>query len=306
MPLSVEMEGCLCTAEQVVHTLPEGEPVCGVTSLDGEIYVLRPKGHDEVEVYDAISYRLQRCLTVPKCRGLSDMAASEHCCCVYIGDPLSCCIHRLVHTRLGAQGAATQWPVNDKPEGLSVNAAHNLLVTCPLVRKIKEFSSHGNLLRELTLPDDVINPWHAIETRSGQFLVCHGFRDDTVNRVCKMSNDGRQVVQSNGGKPGLDSGQYSVPIRLAIDDSEFVFVVDYDNSRVTLLSPTLDYKRQVVCSDDLKWGPDRLCLDTQRRRLYVSDNKWDNEKKKWTTGRVVLFNVYTLSPCLRRVQSDRN
>jgi len=182
VPLGVEMEGCLCTVGQVVHTLPEGEPVGGVTSLAGEIYVLRDKEHDEVEVYEAISYRLQRCLTVPNIRGLSDMAASEHCFCVYIGDHLSCCIHRL-----GAQGAATQWPVNDKPARLSVNAAHNVLVTCPYVRKIKEFSSHGNLLRELTLPDDVITPWHAIQIRSGQFRVCHGGGDDTVHRVCKMS-----------------------------------------------------------------------------------------------------------------------
>jgi len=286
MPLSVEMEGCLCTVGQVVHTLPEGKPVIGVTSLAGEIYVLRPKGHDEVEVYDAISYRLQRCLTVPKCRGLSDMAASEHCFCVYIGDPLSCCIHRL-----GAQGAATQWPVNDEPEGLSVNAAHNLLVVCPFVRKIKEFSSHGNLLRELTLPDDVINPWHAIQTRSGQFLVCHGGSDDTVHRVYKMSKDGRQVVQSHGGKQGSDIGQYDGPLHFAVDDSEFVFVVDIGNRRVTLLSPTLGYIRQVVCSDDLKGYPLSLCLDTQRRCLYVADNEWDNEEEIFTTGRVVLFSV---------------
>jgi len=55
---SVEMD-CLCTVRQVVHTLPEGLPVCGVTSLAaaGEIYVLRRKGRkgrDEVEVYDVV------------------------------------------------------------------------------------------------------------------------------------------------------------------------------------------------------------------------------------------------------------
>ena len=39
---------------QVVHTLPEGESVSGVTSLAGEIYVLRDKECDQVEVYDII------------------------------------------------------------------------------------------------------------------------------------------------------------------------------------------------------------------------------------------------------------
>jgi len=52
---------CLCTVEQVVHTLPEGEPVMGVTSLDNEIFLLRPKERDQVEVYDVITYCLHHC-----------------------------------------------------------------------------------------------------------------------------------------------------------------------------------------------------------------------------------------------------
>ena len=124
---------------QVVHTLPEGLPVWGITSLAGEIYLLRPKGgRGEVEVYDVISYRLQRCLTVPDAKGFRDMTSCEHYHCVYISDPHIECIHRL-----DVQGAATRWPVNDRPSGLSVNAAHSLLVACPDVRKIKEFSSQG-------------------------------------------------------------------------------------------------------------------------------------------------------------------
>jgi len=78
----------LCTVGQVVHTLPEGEAVCGVTSLDNEIFLLRIKAHDhldEVEVYDVITYRLQRCITVLNFRGFSDMTSCEHYHCLYIG-----------------------------------------------------------------------------------------------------------------------------------------------------------------------------------------------------------------------------
>ena len=74
---------CLCTVGRVVHTLNEGEVVCGVTSLAGEIYVLRPKERDEVEVYDVITYRLQRCLTVPNSRSFADMTSCKHYCCMY-------------------------------------------------------------------------------------------------------------------------------------------------------------------------------------------------------------------------------
>jgi len=283
---------CLCTVGQVVHTLPEGETVRGVTSLDDEVYLLRVKVtllglyvRHQVEVYNVMNYRLQRRLTVPTdiC-GVTDMTSCEHYRCVYIADRSGECIHRL-----DVQGAFTRWAVNDKPVGLSVNAAHNVLVTCREVRKIKEFSSHGDLLRELTLPDDVINPSHAIQTRNGEFIVCHGHRDDAVRSVCKISADGHNVIKSHGGLSGSDIGQYHGPRHVAVDNDKFVFVADIGNRRVTLLSPTLDYIRQVVSPDDLKGKPARLCLDIHRRRLYVADNEW--EDRKYTAGRVVMFSV---------------
>jgi len=269
---------------QVVHTLPEGPPVGGVTTLAGEVYVLRGKARDQVEVFDVITYRLLRLITVPNLRGQTDITSCEHYRCVYISDDIVKYIHRL-----DVQGAATRWAVNDEPWGISVNAARNVLVACDEVCKIKEYSSHGDLLRELTLPGDVTTPWHAIQTRNGEFIVCHGDRDDAVNRVCKISVDGRDIVQSHGGQPGSDTGQYDVPVYSAIDDNEFVFVVDINNRRVTLLSPTLDYTRQVVSRDKLKCNPLRLYLDTQRRRLYVADNEFKNSK--FTAGRVVVFSI---------------
>ena len=212
------------------------------------------------------------------------MTSCEHCRCVYIGDYGGECVHRL-----DVQGAFTRWTVNDRPAGLSVNTSHNVIVTCDVVRKIKEFSSRGESVREIALHDDVINPWHTMETRSGQFIVCHGSRGDPVHRVCMMSADGRHIVHSHGGRPSSDTGQYDVPLRLAVDDNEFVFVADIFNRRVTLLSPTLEYVRQVVSRDQLKWGPFRLYLHQQQRLLYVAEN--EVKAGKVTAGRVVVFSV---------------
>jgi len=270
---------CLCTEGEIVHTLPEGPPVDGVTTLGEQVYVLRGKERDQVEVYDVITYSLQRHLTVRNARGFADMTSCEHSLCLYISDPGAECIHCV-----GLRGNATQWSVSDKPRGLSVNAPHNVLVTCRTVRKIKEFSPRGDLLRDVTLPDDVINPRHAIQLTSGQFIVCHGGPGDRVHRVCTVSADGHKTVHSHGGQPGSDTGQYNVPSYLAVDDNECAFVIDVYNQRVTLLSPTLNYIRQVVSRHQVKWGPVRLCFDVQRRRLYVVDNEV-------TDGRVVVFCV---------------
>jgi len=258
--------------------MPEGRSVFGVTSLGEEIYLLRDKGgRDQVEVYDIISYHLQRCLTVPNALGFIDMTSCQHLLCLYISDDVAECIHRL-----DLQGNAQQWPVNDQPTCLSVNAHHHLIVTCYVVCKIKEFSPHGELVRDVILPGEVINPRHAIQLTNGQFIVCHGARNDPADRVCKISSDGLHIVQSHGGQPGSDAGQYRWPSHLAVDDNKFVFVVDHFNCRVTLLSPMLEYVRQVVSRDQLKWWPEKLCLDVQRRRLYVVDMR---------ARRVVVFSV---------------
>ena len=104
-----------------------------------------------------------------------------------------------------------------------------------------------------------------------------------------MSDDGRHIVHTHGGQRGSDTGQYHVPRHLAVDDNEFVFVADLNNCRVTLLSPTLKYVREVVLRDQLKWRPRRLCLDTEQRLLYVAENDWKDDKS--TAGRVIVFSV---------------
>ena len=275
----------MCAEKQVIHTLPEGPPVVGVTSLGGEIYLLRAKECvNAVEVYDVISFRLLRRLTVPYARSFTDMTSCKHFLCLYICDPFVECVHVL-----DSQGSHTKWPVNDAPYCLSVNGDHNLIVTCRRVCKIKEFSPWGELLRDVTLPHDVVSPRHTIQLNNGLFIVCHGDRGHPIHRVCKVSKDGSHVIHSYGDQQGSDIGHCDGPSHLAVDDKEFVFAVDVNNLRVTLLSPTLGYIRQVVSCDQVNSEPRRLCLDVQQRRLYVAENELRDGE--FTAGRVVVFSL---------------
>jgi len=276
---------CVCTEGQVVHTLPDGEAVFGVTSLGEEVYVLRLKegGRDAIEVYDMITYHLKRCLSIQNTCSFADMTSCAYFRCLYISDGNAACVHRL-----DSEGNAERWPVNDAPRGLSVNACHNLIVTCCAARRIKEFSPRGDLLHDVKLTDEVVNPCHAIYLNDAKFVVCHS-SCDTVHRVCVTSADGRHVVHSHGGRRGSDIDQYNGPAHLAVDNNQFLFVADVNNRRVTLLSPTLNYICQVVSSDQVKWRPMRLYLDARRRRLYVADNEWKNSQL--TAGRAVVFSV---------------
>jgi len=270
----------------VIHTLPEGEPVWGVTSLDGHIYVLRKKPTKQIEVYNMInidSYRLQRCLTVAGRDTICyDMIACGHNRCIYVSG--SSHMHRVALPG----DEITEWPTDDESRFLSLTVTHNVLVTCPEVRKIKEFTTDGQLIREVVLPEDVCSPVHTVQLSSGELVVSHGDVNDPLHRVCLKGSDG-QVVKSYGGPPGAGSQQMRGPVHMAVDGNDSIFVADRNSHRVLLLSPSLTYVREVVSRIQFHWYPRRLSLDVQRRRLYVAENEWNDGE--FTAGRVVVLKV---------------
>jgi len=265
---------------RVIERLPKGNPVFGVTLLDNRLYLLRGyKSSKQIEEYDIDSYRLLRCLTVPQLRNSEDIVACKHNRCAYVSDYARKCVHRVALP----DATVTQWPVDDQPAGLALTARHGVLVTCFLVRRIKEFSTHGVLMHVLTLPEEVVSPLQTIQLPSGHFLVCQGERCDEIHRVCLLGPDGH-VVRAFGGAKGSGSQQFNVPGRLAVDKNGFVFVADVDNCRVSLLSPSLAYVRQVMSREQLQELPFRLHLDSDNRRMYVAVNSFDGQK--YTAGRV--------------------
>jgi len=270
----------------MLDTLPNGEPVFGVTSLDNLLYVLRGgKTSQQIEVYDMDSYRLRRCLTVTGLGGVADMTACAHNSCAYISDWSNNCIHR-VGLPHGAD--VTNWPVNGQPGRLSVTDTHSVLVTCRKIRKIKEFSTDGKLLHEIKLPRTITSPSHTVQLSNGQFIVCHGAYADPVRRVCLIGSDGH-VVKSFGGPKGSGSQQMDMPMHLAVDENGYIFVADVNNDRVLLLSSELTYICDVVSRDQLKWKPLRLFLDVNSRSLYIADNKRGNAE--YISGRVIVVSV---------------
>ena len=99
-------------------------------------------------------------------------------------------------------------------------------------------------MREIALQSDIVDPWHGVQLTASQFVVSHGVFD-SLHRVCVVGDDGK-VTRSYGGQRGSDVGQLNCPRHLAVDkDSQFIFVADWLNDRVVLLSPTLEFVRYV-------------------------------------------------------------
>jgi len=248
----------------VIHVIPGGDPVLGVTSLGEEVFAVRWNSQQKIEVYDAKTFTLQRHITVP---GLGNesygLEACPHNNCLYASDYVDDYVHRV---ELSGSNAVMKWSVACRPVGLSVNSEHNLLVVSRGERKLQIFTTHGTLLQNIPLQADIQCPWHAVQLPTGQFLVSHWGR--SLHRVCLVGVDGA-VVRSYGGQAG---SQMNGPRGLAVDREGRVLVADQCNDRLLVIDQSLSSAHEMsVCVDGGLNRPYSLWYDQPRRRLYIGE-----------------------------------
>ena len=198
-----------------------------------------------------------------------DTTSCSNLNCIYITDWKS---PYTIH-RLELDGKKTRWPVKDIPHGISVTASdRNVLVSCFDKCKLKLFTTHGELILEIILQDDMIHPTHAIQIGC-QSVVSHVCDSDPLNRVCVVDANGN-LTRSYGGSPGSADGQLCNQIRLYLVDKGIVLVADYSSNRVLLLSSTLRCFGEVVSKParNKRFDPTRMCLHEKTGRLYITDD----------------------------------
>jgi len=263
----------MCSATRVIGRITTGGVgVLGVTSVDDQLFVLLHRDDNQVAVYSINDYRLLRHLNVPGLEGdyNNDLTSCVRRRYLYMSDFDKRCIHY----RYLARDVTYKWSVPSAPRTLSVTpTGGNLLVTCwwPNNKLVELSADSGQCVREIGLNSHIECPWHGVQLTTGQYVVCHGL-DDSLHRVCIVDDDGR-VTRSYGGQRGSDAGQLDEPCHLAVDeDSQFISVADLCNNRVVMLSPTLEFVRDI--SEGLS-RPRRLYLHHATRRLYVGQRQGD-------------------------------
>ena len=259
---------CVCAAARVIKDISTDGGVVSVTSVDDELFVLLLRDDNQVAVYSINDYKQRRHLNVPRYETDydSDMTSCVRHKCLYMSDHANSCIHRYEL----ASSATSKWSVSGKPCGLSVTPSGNLLVTCREPNKLVELSvDSGECVREIALQSDIERPHHSVQLTTGQFVVSHGdVLSSHLHRVCVVGDDGK-VTRSYSGQRGSNVGQLNEPRHLAVDkDSQFIFVADYDNDIVVLLSPTLEFVRYIE-GLSVPW---RLHYHQATRRLFVGQS----------------------------------
>lgn len=151
---------------------------------------------------------------------------------------------------------------------------------------MREYTTRGELLRETSLPNDIINPHQTLLLSSSQVLVCHGFESDSVNRVCLLDPAAMKVIQAIGAAVGDEASgqtqyQLTQPIRIAVSEAQgIMYVADFKNDRVLAVS-LASLSVQCVLMEGCIRRPYRICID-DGGLLYVGS---------WETGQVLVYNT---------------
>jgi len=196
--------------------------VYGVTILDAELFVVRWKHADLVEVYDVdddgcrclrrMSVVHLRPAAVPgggRLRTLlsylrvttarrgtaTDGGGGVEALPSRLTDIASCRASSTLYVsdlsncrvlRLRPDDAAVmaQWPVDGGAYGLSVTEAGELVVCCTGAQQLRRYRADGHLLGRVSLPSDCLQPWHAVQLPTSDCLaVCHGGRSYNTRRL---------------------------------------------------------------------------------------------------------------------------
>ena len=243
--------------------------VVAVALLGDEVFIVRLPDRHRIEVYDAVTFTLQRYiagldLPGPSKNGITACAKNN---CIYLANIDMSSVHRV---DLSGSRAVNKWPVARIPTGLSVNNAHNLVVACrgitfTAASKIQEYTTHGSLVREICPRVDI---FHAVQLCSGDYVISQGMSPD---EVCVVAEDGQVVSSYRQSAGGLQMRHVA---SLAVTKDDDILVADENNDRILSISgSTGDVQKLALPTHVGIRQPCGLCLDAPRGRLYVSQSK---------------------------------
>ena len=231
----------------------------GIAIWNDKLYIPVVRSPD-IRVYNVDPFEYQRTITVNGMKRPSDIVASDDV--LYVSEYED----QLIHKIQLSEESVSNWTVNDGTRlKLSIAKNGNVIVSIWRPAKIFEYTSFGNLVREIVVnrfDANLIGLLHAIQMEGDKFLVCHAVT--THHRVCMIDNSGR-VIKCYGGNEGSGIGHLNMPFCLAIDRNGFILVADRDNNRIVQLNSSLEYISETVGIQK----PHRILLNEDRGRMYV-------------------------------------
>ena len=198
------------------------------------------------------------------------LAACDFNQCLYVSEQNQQTIHKVSPV---TNKTIKRWPVNGQPYGVAVNSAHNLLVACYNTHKVHEYTTDGNVVREINLQPGITNPSHVVQLRSDEFGIIH--HGGSVCGYSVVGSDGK-IVKSTA------SGQMKTPYGFAVSKGgSKVFVADHGNNRILQLkSESLSVERLPATLNVSFNKPYCIHFDASADVMYIGE---------WKSGRIMCF-----------------
>jgi hypothetical protein len=262
---------------------PVHRAVQGLTTLDNKLFVVYNKSAT-ICVYSAQTPYTQLTNDNIHIYGLKnpqDIAACSNNSCLYVADGLGKATGGCVW-KVKTDHKVDKWLEGvEWVQSLAVmSEGHLIMLIKSEPDRVDVYNSDRVKLSSLQLPRDIEQPQHVVQTVNKSFIVCHGpYRDTGLHRVCEVNEEG-VIVKSYGGSCGSELGQLSVPVYIARDTKDQVFVADSNSGRVLLLDRQLNIQRVL-----LTWSRDRrpyrLVFDRTTTQLMVG----------FVSGQVEIFSL---------------
>jgi len=220
--------------------------VWGVTQLHDVVYIVC-SGSSTISRFNA---RTQQRLTDIDVKDLSlpyDIVACERTSQIYVADSQEC-IWRVSSDGEDIKRWLPKSPSDTfRPFALSVTSTRLLVTSCD-PHQLIQFDEVGDELRRVQLPDDM-DPWHAVESPTGTFIVSRYNHQLNQGHVSEVSTGGEVLRQFSGSHlPSLGSTP-----RVAVDSHGNILVADRYNRRILLLDAHLTLLRVVVDQHQLNY-----------------------------------------------------
>ena len=227
-----------------------------------------------VEVYDKVTMKRQSSFEISDMKYPYDVVGHKEF--IFVSERNEESIHKIHLT----EKTCRTWIVGYSCMALSITHEDQWLAAYCAVNKPQFLArcnnQTGSRIQKINLQGNMnIRP--SVAYTSENFLIVHGrpkscgHWGDRLKLVCVVDGNGR-VIKSYGGTWGRTSGMLNEPIRLAVNKSGFIFVLDHTNDNVIMLNSNLEFVREVIPSTTL-CRPYRMCLDNATGRLYISDEK---------------------------------
>lgn len=271
----------MCTSDyfklsaDVFHVIPSTHSaVTGIAVLNDQIYVSR-WGTAQIAVYCPDTFQQLRVLSCTNARQhhgygsqIRNMTACNTNNCLYASDQYTHYIYRVDGDN---NYSSSRWSDGGNPQGLSITLSHNVLAALQDDNTLCEYSTSGEMIREISLqPAGITTPVYAVQLTDQQYAVAH---HGPKHQLSIVNTEG-QLVKSYRG----DQGHLNAPRGIAVDRRGRVMVADQYNNRILVINPNTLSAYPLGLRDCELNVPFSLHYDTVNRRLYIGE---------WKGGRVI-------------------